>query len=1042
MSSTSANCTAFDCVNVIDNSVSGDNLVTSIFVNAILGLLCLLGFVIWRTQFGIYTTREHVPGVKKRPAKLPTNGFNRVWSWMALVRSVSDKEFLASAGFDALVSVRVISYGIALFLPLTIFGIGVLLPVNYTGGNLAQESADADSSNLTIAFLKMTISNIENGSPVLWVHCVFLFMFVFWACYLLLVFYEEHIAMQHTIAAARIGPQHEFSQTYDETLMPEDAENTVGVPQKPRQYAGTTAAAAMGKKAEVSDALAIEEVPTLSSDAVRVTSMSSLKRRGSSVQAWPEQLIPDPAAAVNNPKPRENQPESDYYELWPVRRGDPPHLAKSRPPYAGQYTVIVVDEPTRRFELKEKLKVMGVPVRLSRMGTLRETQRRTNIQQNWYWLGGSMNKRVSSRRDTLHTGADAEDTAPVGVGGVHNSFSQRGSRAVGMVDGDDITNGADIESHGIEDFVPSAELETATTKNYNDDDGATQTAQRTVTLSENAAGENQVLTIGGTASVLMPWESKIYKDDQALRHLSARMRVVAATFQRLFGDDFDSIIPVYPTERVDKALGKLYQCQAKIARLELQLEEAEKTAQKAGKLRKKVDALYAQELKLQTAASTLSTDVLNGPPCRTFIATFHTAKAAAMAVELNVNPVHWRGVNLKPGPDPDNINWTALQRSWWSRHIRSLIVLVAILFIMVFPFGLITGAFSQLESALCGGAEGTKGSLTGTWFCSDDFWSKFLRNIITGILPSILMSVYQSVILPVYIYSCAAAEARHVSLTELDRRCAELFFHWNWCNFFVQTLLGGALLNGLRQAIENPSSIFTLLGQAVPASANFFINYVLLRALTMTFFRLFWPHASVLVNILQWLYIFPKPKTPQDVAFATPLRNCRYSRDIGISTFAVYVSAIGYAVIAPFILPVALIYFVLMLFVWRYQQLYVFQAAYNSRGYIWSFSAHRVVACLAILVLFTSAMFFVKEAFVQGFLSLVVLESFIISFDKYLTSRYDAVFASTPIAILDAAPKVEMDPELYLPPPLRKGAEGWYLEWGKAWQGWGAPKYV
>lgn len=38
---------------------------------------------------------------------------------------VSDMQFLASAGFDSFVSVRVIAYGIALFLPLTIFGIGV-----------------------------------------------------------------------------------------------------------------------------------------------------------------------------------------------------------------------------------------------------------------------------------------------------------------------------------------------------------------------------------------------------------------------------------------------------------------------------------------------------------------------------------------------------------------------------------------------------------------------------------------------------------------------------------------------------------------------------------------------------------------------------------------------------------------------------------------------------------------------------------------------------------------------------------------------------
>lgn len=86
-------------------------------------------------------------------------------------------------------------------------------------------------------------------------------------------------------------------------------------------------------------------------------------------------------------------------------------------------------------------------------------------------------------------------------------------------------------------------------------------------------------------------------------------------------------------------------------------------------------------------------------------------------------------------------------------------------------------------------------------------------------------------------------------------------------------------------------------------------------------------------------------------------------------------------------------------------------------------------------------MFFVKEAFVQGAISLFGLEVFLIAFDKYLAARYDAVFKEIPVAILEAAPRVELDPDLFVPLPLRPGAEGWYLEWGKAWQGWGVARY-
>lgn len=123
---------------------------------------------------------------------------------------------------------------------------------------------------------------------------------------------------------------------------------------------------------------------------------------------------------------------------------------------------------------------------------------------------------------------------------------------------------------------------------------------------------------------------------------------------------------------------------------------------------------------------------------------------------------------------------------------------------MLLPIGLITGIFSQLGAALCGGGQGDTGSLTGTWFCSNSKWASLIRGIITGVLPSILMAVYQSVVLPVYLYSCANLESKHLSLSDMDRRIAQLGFYWNVFNFFLGALLGGTVFNGLRQAIDNP----------------------------------------------------------------------------------------------------------------------------------------------------------------------------------------------------------------------------------------------
>ena len=145
---------------------------------------------------------------------------------------MTDREFLASAGFDAVVMVRVTAFGIALFVPMTILGIGVgewaarvvggaegryflhfwalslpkqrfsiislclavyilvkncilrwllttspsslprrraVLPVNYTGGYLnTTQGSSGQAVNLTDVFEKLTISNIKPGSNLLW----------------------------------------------------------------------------------------------------------------------------------------------------------------------------------------------------------------------------------------------------------------------------------------------------------------------------------------------------------------------------------------------------------------------------------------------------------------------------------------------------------------------------------------------------------------------------------------------------------------------------------------------------------------------------------------------------------------------------------------------------------------------------------------------------------------------------------------------------------------------------------------------------------
>jgi hypothetical protein len=60
---------------------------------------------------------------------------------------------------------------------------------------------------------------------------------------------------------------------------------------------------------------------------------------------------------------------------------------------------------------------------------------------------------------------------------------------------------------------------------------------------------------------------------------------------------------------------------------------------------------------------------------------------------------------------------------------------------MLLPIGMFTGAFAQLTIALCGNPN-DPAARSASWYCSDDRWATFLRNALTSLAPSIVLSVY------------------------------------------------------------------------------------------------------------------------------------------------------------------------------------------------------------------------------------------------------------------------------------------------------------
>lgn len=165
----------------------------------------------------------------------------------------------------------------------------------------------------------------------------------------------------------------------------------------------------------------------------------------------------------------------------------------------------------------------------------------------------------------------------------------------------------------------------------------------------------------------------------------------------------------------------------------------------------------------------------------------------------------------------------------------------------------------QLANVFCKDAKDNKIDNSFLGFCDDN---SAVQRVATQILPAVLVIVWQNAIMPLALYSITLFESTHVSLSSLDRRILMLFFWWNTFNLFFGSTIAGSLTQQIRRLIQNPSQITSVLGESLPTSSNFFINYVALRAFGLVPFRLVLVHGG----IWRWLGKYAAPRASLSMA--------------------------------------------------------------------------------------------------------------------------------------------------------------------------------
>ncbi|KIZ06854.1 hypothetical protein MNEG_1105, partial [Monoraphidium neglectum] len=256
----------------------------------------------------------------------------------------------------------------------------------------------------------------------------------------------------------------------------------------------------------------------------------------------------------------------------------------------------------------------------------------------------------------------------------------------------------------------------------------------------------------------------------------AEARVEEAVFSALFPDDFDRVVPVFNFREADllmrewdNRMGEL-----ELAEHAVRLGDPPKAIKPSGwKCRvDRIEWLKGEVARLERAVLEARDRALIFNCTPSFFVLFRTQRAAAIAASCNIHPLKKELFKVHPAPGPEEVNWEALWFTHAQRVFRGLMVTPFIILLVLLPVSMLTSAMTQLNDAICD--EGYR--LRWKDYCASSHpVHNVLRSMLTGFVPALLIQLWQGLLMPCCVFFAAQSEARHYSLSGLDRRMGAIY---------------------------------------------------------------------------------------------------------------------------------------------------------------------------------------------------------------------------------------------------------------------------
>ncbi|KAF9583591.1 hypothetical protein BGW38_009093 [Lunasporangiospora selenospora] len=318
-----------------------------------------------------------------------------------------------------------------------------------------------------------------------------------------------------------------------------------------------------------------------------------------------------------------------------------------------------------------------------------------------------------------------------------------------------------------------------------------------------------------------------------------------------------------------------------------------------------------------------------------------------------------QGLSVQLAMEPRDVLWSNLTASFRNRFTRSLFVNLStwvLIIFWIFP----TSSFLLLTSL---GALSAKFQFLKPIVEA----SPLIQSLLQNVLPIVFVNIFLA-LAPVLILEISKQELP-VSHSALEGNVFRRYYHFLIFNILFVFMIGTAILKSIITLIQQPTNIFTLLAESLPAGSTFFIFYIVFNTCT---------HSLELVQIWAQLVIHgfvtarKLTPTPRSLQRATVPWCFQYYYYYPQNILAMVITFI-YSVISPLILFAAIAFFGFALLVFKYQFAYCYVRKYERSGKFFRHVFQYTTDGLIIFQITMVGVLWLKQALVAGFFVIALL---------------------------------------------------------------------